>query len=75
MEQKATYIVLQDNQQGQTNTIYKIETQTRQELLALATPYITTIQSRFIHRKELDEVTAKYLQPDSRWRIYLHITL
>jgi len=60
MKEKAAYIVLQDNQQGKTNSIYEIETETRQELLALATPYMTTILSRFITCSEFDEVTAKY---------------
>jgi len=59
-KEKAAYIVLQDNQQGKNNTIYEIETETRQELLALATPYMTTILSRFITCSEFDEVTVKY---------------
>jgi len=55
MREKEMYIVFHE-----PNDMYEIETETRQELLTLATEYFTDILTRFTSHKELELVIEKY---------------
>jgi len=60
IREKAMYIALQNELDNEKNLIYEDETDTRQELLAVAAPYFTELLERFTDAKEYNIVVTKY---------------
>ena len=57
---KPMYLALQNEVDHAKNLIYEDETHSRQELLAVAAPYFTSLLTMFTVAKEYDIVVAKY---------------
>ena len=57
---KPMYLALQNEVDHEKNSIYEDETYSRQELLAVAAPYFTSLLTMFTVAKEYDIVVAKY---------------
>ena len=57
---KPMYLALQNEVDHAKNLIYEDETYSRQELLAVAAPYFTSLLTMFTVAKEYDIVVAKY---------------
>jgi len=60
IREKPIYLALQNEVDNESNLIYEDETESRQDLLAVAAPYFTSLLIMFTVAQEYNIVVAKY---------------